>query len=78
MPSSTAQVFEAALALSEDDRGKLTEQLVQSLDGQADPDAERAWGLEIEKRLAQHDAGTAQFHSMDESLQRIYRAARGR
>ena len=40
MEPSTAEVFEAALALSDDDRAKLAEKLVESLDGPLDPDAE--------------------------------------
>lgn len=57
---------------------QLAEQLVQSLDGEQDPDAERAWATEIESRLARHDAGTAKLLSMDDALERLHRAARGR
>jgi len=76
MQQSTAEVFEAALALSDEDRAKLADKLVQSLDGEIDPDAETAWAAEIERRLARIDAGHASSLSMDEALARMHRAAR--
>jgi len=76
MRSSTAEVFEAALALSDDDRAKLAEKLVESLDGEPDPQAETAWVAEIERRLAKIDAGQATSLSMDEALARMHQAVR--
>lgn len=78
MQTSTAKVFEAALALPDDDRAKLAEKLVESLEGEPDPDAETAWAAEIERRLARIDAGQATSLSMDEALARLHRAARVR
>lgn len=78
MQRSTAEVFEAALALSDDDRAKLADRLVESLDGNIDPDAETAWAAEIERRLAKIDAGQASSLSMDEALARLHRATRVR
>jgi putative addiction module component (TIGR02574 family) len=76
MRTSTAEVFEAALALSDDDRAKLAERLVESLEGESDPDAGTAWAAEIERRLAKIDAGQASSLSMEEALARLHRAAR--
>jgi putative addiction module component (TIGR02574 family) len=76
MGSSTAEVFEAALALPADDRAKLADKLVESLDGALDPDAEVAWASEIERRLARIDAGQATSLSMDEAIARMHRATR--
>lgn len=78
MQSSTAEVFEAALALSDDDRAKLADKLVASLDGDIDADAEDAWAAEIERRLAKIDAGQASSLSMNEAIARMHRAARVR
>lgn len=78
MQRSTAQVFEEALALPDEDRAKLAEKLVESLDGEPDPDAETAWAAEIERRLAKIDAGQASSLPMDEALARLRRAARPR
>ena len=76
MQRSAAEVLEAALALSEDERARVAEKLVASLDGDLDPDAETTWGIEIERRLARIEAGQAKSISMDESLAQMHRAAR--
>ena len=77
MQMSAPEVTAAALALSESDRGKLAETLVQSLDGDVDPGAETAWAAEIERRLARIDAGQASTLSMAEAISRMRRAAHG-
>jgi putative addiction module component (TIGR02574 family) len=75
MAGSVASVFEAARSLSERDRGKLIEELVQSLDGEQEEGVEEAWDAEIEARLARHDAGNGKVLTMDEAVQRMRRAA---
>jgi putative addiction module component (TIGR02574 family) len=60
------------------DRGRLADKLVESLDRDADPDAEDAWAAEIARRLARIDAGQAKSVTMDEAVMRLRRAARGR
>ena len=75
MQRSAHEVTEAALALSEEDRGRLAEKLVQSLDGDLDPGSETAWAAEIERRLARIDAGQASAVSMEEAVARMRRAA---
>lgn len=49
------------LKLSEPDRADLAQQLVASLDGTPDPKVEKAWDIEILRRLAEIDAGTAKL-----------------
>jgi putative addiction module component (TIGR02574 family) len=78
MQRTAPEVTEAALALSEDERGRLAERLVQSLDRDIDPDAETAWAVEIERRLARIDAGQASAISMKEAITRMRRVAHGR
>jgi putative addiction module component (TIGR02574 family) len=77
MSRSTAQIFDDALALDEDDRARLAAKLVESLEGSVDADAEDAWAAEIERRLARHDAGTAKVLTLDDAVARLHRAARG-
>jgi putative addiction module component (TIGR02574 family) len=72
------QVFDDALALGDADRARLVARLVESLDGEVDPDAEGAWASEIERRLARIDAGQAKLMSMDEAVAGLRRAARTR
>jgi putative addiction module component (TIGR02574 family) len=77
MQRSAAEVLEAALALSEDERAQVASKLVASLDGETDPAAEAAWAEEIERRLARIEAGQSKSVTMDESLSRLHRIARG-
>jgi putative addiction module component (TIGR02574 family) len=76
MNRSVPEVFDAALALSEHDRAKLAEKLVESLDGEVSADTEEAWAAEIERRLAKIDAGQAKMLPMDDAAARLHRAAR--
>ena len=78
MNHSVPDVFDAALALDEDDRAKLAAKLVESLDGDIDADAEDAWAKEIERRLAKIDGRQAKLLSMDDAVARLHRAARQR
>jgi putative addiction module component (TIGR02574 family) len=75
MQRSAPEITEAALALSEEERGELAEKLVQSLDGDLDPSAASAWAAEIERRLARIDAGQASALSMEDAIARMRRAA---
>jgi hypothetical protein len=52
--------------------------LLDSLDGDVDADAEEAWSVEIERRLAKIKAGETKLLPMDEAVARLHRAARGR
>ena len=60
-----------ALSLSEAERAELAHNLVASLDGRADPDAETAWDAEILRRLAEIDAGTANLIDRKEFRRRM-------
>jgi putative addiction module component (TIGR02574 family) len=46
-------------ALSASERAQLLKALISDLDAPADPDAERAWVDESERRLAEIESGTA-------------------
>ncbi len=76
MSRSAADELEAALALPEDQRASVAEQLLASLDGEVDADAEVVWGAEIEHRLARIEAGQARSVSMDEAIARLRTVAR--
>lgn len=66
-----------ALSLPEAERAELAHNLVASLDGSADPDAETAWDAEILRRLAEIDTGTANLLDREEFRRRM-RARMGR
>ena len=62
---------EIALGLSESERAELASELVASLDGPPDANAEELWEREILSRLESIDRGEASFVSADEVLARI-------
>ncbi len=65
------KVRSEALMLSEADRAELAHALVTSLDAPADADATEAWDREIQRRLAEIDAGTAKLIDRDEFRRRM-------
>jgi putative addiction module component (TIGR02574 family) len=58
MPKDFNEIFREATELSEQDRATLAGLLIESLEGEPDPDVEAAWAAEIERRVAELDAGT--------------------
>ena len=55
MTKGTQAVLADALRLDSAARAELAAELLASLDGPADPDAERAWDAEIDRRIALDD-----------------------
>ena len=66
-----------ALRLDTDSRAELVAELLASLDGPADPDVEAAWAVEVERRLAEIDAGTATLEPWEDVKRRINKEIRG-
>ena len=54
------------LRLPASERARLALALIRSLDGEPDADASAAWDLEIERRGAEVDAGTAETMTLEE------------
>ena len=59
MSTHVTELFARASILSEKERATLAGLLIESLESEDDPDVEEAWRIEIERRLAELDAGTA-------------------
>ena len=77
--SKVAQsVFADALRLEPDTRAELAAELLASLDGPADPDAEAAWDVEIERRVAAIEAGTLRLEPWADVKRRIEKEILGR
>ena len=58
MTPLTSQVYEAAMALPEDERAELASRLLESLSGEGSPSRlHPAWAEELRRRLAQVDSG---------------------
>jgi putative addiction module component (TIGR02574 family) len=78
MTKPLATVLADALRLDDEARAALAAELLGSLDGPSDPDAESAWDAEIERRIAAIEAGTIQLESWDQVRQRIEKDILGR
>jgi putative addiction module component (TIGR02574 family) len=59
MSTHVTELFAKASALSENERATLAGLLIESLESEIDPDVEEAWRVEIERRIAELDSGTA-------------------
>jgi putative addiction module component (TIGR02574 family) len=71
MSRTFTDVWKEASELSEEDRAALAGLLIESLEGAPDPDVEAAWAVEIEKRVAELDAGTVKSIPWDRVRQRL-------
>jgi hypothetical protein len=78
MPKAMTDVLAAALRLEPDARAEAAAELLASLDGPADPDAEAAWDAEIDRRIAAIEAGTMQLERWSDLKRRIQRDLLGR
>jgi putative addiction module component (TIGR02574 family) len=78
MTRPAAAVLAEALRLDEHARADLAAELLASLDGPADPDAEAEWAAEIERRVASIESGKATLESWDDVRRRIERDVLGR
>jgi len=71
MSLTAERILEDVLALPDDQRAELAVRLLQSLDCEADPDAEEAWAAEIERRCAVLDAGETTLSEWQDVRRRI-------
>ena len=71
MSRTFTDVWKKASELSEKDRADLAGLLIESLEGPPDPGVEEAWALEIEKRVAELDAGTVKSIPWEQVRQRL-------
>jgi len=71
-------VLADALRLGEDERAELAAEILASLDGPADPDADEAWAEEIRRRIASIESGAAKLEPWDEVKRRIEKGILGR
>ena len=71
MPKNFKEIFRDAADLSEHDRATLAGLLIESLESEADPDIAAAWAAEIERRVADLEAGTVTTIPWEEVRQRL-------
>lgn len=76
MTSLVEELSQRARALSPEDRARLADELLASLDGQADHGTEAAWEKEIGRRVEEIKSGKAKLIPADEvfaETARIYK-----
>ena len=78
MSNAALDVLADALRLEPESRADVAAELLASLDGPAEADAEAAWDAEIERRIAAIDAGTIPLEPWAEVKRRIERDVLGR
>ena len=66
MNDQVAVLAERGLALSQEDRARLAEVLLASLDPEPQSEVEAAWEVEIGRRLAAYDRGEVQAIDAEE------------
>ena len=66
MPTLVEELAARAMTLSAEDRARLAEELLDSLDQEPESEVDRAWDREIERRVADLESGTVKLISADE------------
>lgn len=78
MSKAPSEVLADALRLEPDARADVAAELLASLDGPVDPDADTAWDAEIERRIEAIEAGTIRLEPWSDVKRRIERDVLGR
>jgi putative addiction module component (TIGR02574 family) len=71
MSRTLIDLWKEASELPEKDRADLAGLLIESLEGEPDEGVEAAWAAEIERRVAQLEAGTVKSIPWEEVRQRL-------
>jgi len=72
MLSNVQEIEENALKLSSHERAILAEHLITSLEGEEDPDAERLWIEEAERRYMKYKEGKIKAKPADMVFKEAY------
>ncbi|HSZ56829.1 MAG TPA: addiction module protein [Tepidisphaeraceae bacterium] len=77
--STASDLFSKVMELPQLERAELAHRLLLSLEDEPiDPDAEAAWGLELETRAASLDKGEARSSPWRETISRMRRNLEGK
>jgi putative addiction module component (TIGR02574 family) len=71
MSRAFIDLWKEASELSEKDRADLAGLLIESLEGEPEPDVEAVWAAEIERRVTELDAGVVKTIPWEEVRQRL-------
>jgi len=73
MARSARELFEEAMRLDAQERATLMRLLIEALDTEVDEGVDAAWRAEIERRMAELDAGSVETIPWEEVRARLYR-----
>lgn len=73
MSDIVAELSQRARALEPEDRARLAEELLASLEDRVEPAADPAWDDELRKRVAEIESGTVKLAPADEVFARVRR-----
>jgi putative addiction module component (TIGR02574 family) len=71
---TVAELSQRARELAPEDRARLAEELLASLETDLEPEVDAAWDEEIRRRIAEAENGTAKLIPADEVFARVRRA----
>ena len=74
MARSARELFEEAMRLDAQERATLMRLLIEALDTEVDEGVDAAWRAEIERRMAELDAGSAETIPWEEVRARLFRS----
>jgi putative addiction module component (TIGR02574 family) len=73
MSPNAENLLHQVLTLDEKDRASVAGALIESLHGDADPNAEEAWDVEIRRRVEELESGSVEPIPWSEVRQRLFR-----
>lgn len=76
MTDLVSELSERARRLAPEDRARLAEELLASLQADIEPEIDAAWDEEIRKRIAEIESGAVKLVPADEAFARARRALR--
>ncbi len=68
MPDTVLELAERGRALAPEERARLVDLLLATLDDPAGAEAAEAWDLEIERRMTAYKAGQVQAYDLEDVL----------
>ncbi len=71
-----AELTQRAREHSSEDRARLAEELLASLEGDIDPEVDAAWDAELRRRIVAVESGSAQLLPTNEVFARVRQALR--
>ena len=76
MTDPVAELSQRARELAPEDRARLAEELLASLEGELEPEVDAAWDSELMKRISEVDSGAVKLLPADEVFARVRRSLR--